>query len=150
MIYLGADHGGFKLKGKIKNFFDQQNIKYQDLGNFIYDPNDDYPDFAYKVAKRIVREPKARGILICRTGQGMACAANKIRGIFASNIWNELTAKNASAHGHTNIIALGSDTLNYKKALRLIKLWLLTRPNKNSRHLRRLKKLEQIEIRELK
>ena len=46
MIYLGADHGGFSFKEKIKEFLDDLKIKYQDLGNFRFEPEDDFPDFA--------------------------------------------------------------------------------------------------------
>lgn len=150
MIYLGADHGGFKLKEKIKKFFDQQKISYQDLGNFIYDPDDDYPDFAYKVAKRVAKESGSRGILICRTGQGMACVANKVKGIFASNVWDETTAKTAAAHGHVQIITLGADIINQNKALKLIKIWLNTLPDNDRRHLRRLSKIKRISEKEFK
>lgn len=150
MIYIAADHGGFKLKEKIKNFFKKKKIVYQDLGNIFYDPNDDYPDFAYKLAKRVSQEPGSRGILICRTGQGMACVANKVKGVFASNVWDETTAKTAAAHGHVNIITLGADVINHKKALNLIEIWLNTPADNDKRHLRRLAKIKEITEKEFK
>ena len=53
MIYLGSDHGGFHLKNHLKNFLDNQNYEYEDLGNTYYDKNDDYPDYAFVVAEKV-------------------------------------------------------------------------------------------------
>ena len=83
MIYLGADHAGFKLKEEIKRYLDRLGLAYKDLGNFVFDPDDDYPDFAELVAKCVAKEKRSRGILICGTGQGMALAANKVKGAYA-------------------------------------------------------------------
>ena len=63
MIYLGADHGGFTFKEKIKKFLDELKIEYQDLGNLEFDPGDDFPDYALKVAKKVI-ETGGKGILI--------------------------------------------------------------------------------------
>ena len=58
MIYLGADHRGFYLKEKIKEYLDSKKISYQDLGNFQFEENDDYPDWARKVALAVQKKPK--------------------------------------------------------------------------------------------
>ena len=52
-IYIGADHRGFELKGKIKNWLSQDYPEIEDLGAFEYDQNDDYPLIAEKVAQRV-------------------------------------------------------------------------------------------------
>ena len=52
MIYLGADHRGFQLKEGVKIFLAEKNYQFEDMGNFAYDPNDDYTDFAKLVAKK--------------------------------------------------------------------------------------------------
>ena len=50
-IYLGADHGGFKLKEAVKLCLEEQGISYEDMGNGIYDPVDDFVDFGGKGAE---------------------------------------------------------------------------------------------------
>ena len=58
MLYIGADHRGFKLKEEIKNFLAEKNYQFEDMGNFAYNPNDDYTDFAKLVVKRCPRNRK--------------------------------------------------------------------------------------------
>ena len=53
MIYLGADHRGFQLKEEIKKFLAEKKYEFEDMGNFAYDPNDDYTDFAKLVAQKV-------------------------------------------------------------------------------------------------
>jgi len=63
MLYIGSDHAGFKLKERIKLYLKKKKIKFVDIGNKHYDSDDDYPDFGYKLAKKIKKTNK--GILIC-------------------------------------------------------------------------------------
>ena len=57
LIYLGADHRGFKLKEALKSFLLEKDHEVVDLGNDHYDSQDDYPDFAAKVAKAVGEDP---------------------------------------------------------------------------------------------
>ncbi len=83
MICLGADHGGFKLKQVIIKFLKDLEYEYEDLGNLNFDKDDDYPDYAFKVAEKVAVDIKNKGILLCRSSGGMVIAANKINGIKA-------------------------------------------------------------------
>ena len=78
MIYLGADHNGFKYKEKIKQYLEKRSLGYIDLGAGELAPQDDYPDYAFLVAKKTAADLTGRGILLCGSGNGMAIAANKI------------------------------------------------------------------------
>ena len=55
-ILIASDHAGFKLKDKIKDFLNKKAINYEDLGAYGEDLNDDYPDYAFKVAERVSKE----------------------------------------------------------------------------------------------
>ena len=66
-VYLGADHGGFSFKEKIKDFLDELEVKYEDLGNEKLEPRDDFVDYASEVAKK-VKKTGGKGILICTNG----------------------------------------------------------------------------------
>lgn len=67
-VFIGVDHAGFKLKEEIKKYLSQLKIDFKDLGAKTLNPKDDYPDFAKKVAKKVVKDPKSKGIIICGTG----------------------------------------------------------------------------------
>ena len=82
MIYIGADHAGFKRKEEIKEFLDKKKIKYTDLSQKRVD-GDDYPIHAKAVSKEVKKNKVNKGILICGSGTGMVIAANKVKGIRA-------------------------------------------------------------------
>ena len=82
IIYLGADHKGFKLKEYLKNSLKEKGYEIVDLGNDSYDENDDYPDFASAVAQRVsVDYEQSRGILSCGSGVGVDVVANKFKNV---------------------------------------------------------------------
>ena len=144
MIYLGADHGGFSFKEKIKKFLDELKVEYQDLGNLKFEPEDDFPDFALAVAKKVA-ETGEKGILFCMSGLGMCIAANKIKGIRAVSITSKKSAQQSREHLNANILCLGEHVLSFREAKKIIKIWLETEFFKKDKYIRRLKKIEQIE-----
>lgn len=144
MIYLGADHGGFKFKEKIKDFLDELKIKYEDLGNFKFEPRDDFTDYALEVAKKI-KKTGGKGILVCTNGLGMCIAANKMRGIRAVNIPTKKIAIQSREHLDANVLCLGSHVVSFKNAKKIIKIWLETDFFRKERYIRRLDKLRKIE-----
>ncbi|MBD3282147.1 MAG: RpiB/LacA/LacB family sugar-phosphate isomerase [Candidatus Portnoybacteria bacterium] len=145
MIYLGADHGGYKFKEKIKKLLDSMNVKYKDLGNKKLDPSDDFPDYATEVAKKVV-ETGERGILICTTGIGMCLAANKTKGARAVTATSKKIARQSREHLNSNILCLGANTISFKNAKKIIKEWLNAEfLNAKEKYTRRLKKIEKIE-----
>ncbi len=145
MIYLGSDHGGYKLKQKIKSFLNELDHGYEDLGNLDFDKEDDYPDYAFKVAEKVAVDIKNKGILLCRSSGGMVIAANKINGIKAVSVIDEKSVKHAVQHNNANIIALPADWITENKAKKIVKLFLTTKFNNEKRHVRRLKKIERYE-----
>lgn len=145
MIYLGADHAGFKLKEKIKKHLEKNNISYADLGAHEIDKNDDYPDFAALVAKKVAKENSARGILICGTGNGMAIAANKVKGARAALACDKYTARMAVEDDFANIIALSAHNVSRVRVNKIIKTFISAKPSVSSRHKRRVKKISELE-----
>lgn len=145
MLYLGADHAGWQLKEEIKKYLDKIGQKYEDLGSKELDPKDDYPDFAFEVAKR-VSKTNDKGVLICATGIGMCLAANKFKGVRAAAAFDEPTARQAKEHINANIFCIGAKTIDAERAKKLVKIWLETKFTGEERHVRRLKKIEEAEI----
>jgi len=145
MIYLGADHGGFSFKEKIKEFLNELKIEYQDLGNTKFEPEDDFPDFALAVANKVT-ETNGKGILFCTSGLGMCIVANKIKGIRAVSITTKKSAQQSREHLDANILCLGEHIVSFRDARRIIKTWLeadFFNKEKYSRRLNKIKKIEE-------
>ncbi|MCA9379048.1 RpiB/LacA/LacB family sugar-phosphate isomerase, partial [Candidatus Dojkabacteria bacterium] len=109
-IFIASDHGGFELKQKLLaalpglGYLDQQ-----DLGPAELDPDDDYPPFAFAVGEKVALDPESIGILICRSGNGMAIAANKVKGVRAALCFSPEHATKAREDDHANVLALDAD-----------------------------------------
>jgi ribose 5-phosphate isomerase B len=145
MIFIGADHAGFKLKEQIKKYLQAQNIKFQDLGNFKLDKDDDYPEFGFKVAKFVAKNPQNRGVLICGSSFGVCIVANKVKGIRAVSACDIKDAKLSREHNDANILCLSGWDLNLEMAKKIINIWLKTKFSKAKRHLRRLAMIKRYE-----
>lgn len=144
-IYLGADHGGFDLKEKIKSYLASIDMKTEDMGAMTLNPDDDYPDFIIPVAKKVVSDPGSLGIIIGRSGNGEAIAANKVTGIRAAVCLNEKMAVKAKEHNNANILSLGADYLTLEDAKKIVKEFIETSFSGKERHIRRLEKISKIE-----
>ncbi len=145
MIYLGADHAGFRLKEQLKKFLSTKKLKFVDLGNFKLDKNDDYPEFGYKAANAVAKNPQNRGILICGSSFGVCIVANKVKGIRAVSICNIKDAKLSREHNDANVLCLSGWDLKLEMAKKIVDIWLKTKFNKAKRHLRRLAMIKRYE-----
>ncbi len=144
VVYLGADHAGFKVKEKLKKYLDSLGIFYEDLGGEGKE-EDDYPDYAFKVAEKVSRNRNSKGILICGTGTGMVIAANKIRGIRAAVGYDDYSAKMAREHNDANILCLRGRNFSDKDNLKIVRIWLNSRFSNAKKHNRRLRKIGRYE-----
>lgn len=143
-IFLGADHGGFELKTQVFEHLVHKGLEVEDCGADALDPEDDYPQFAYAVATQVLAGEDDRGILICRGGQGMAMAANRIGGIRAAVIWDLEGAKKSREHNNANVLSIPADYLNQEQTLEIVDVWLNTKFSDEPRHQRRLDQIEVI------
>ena len=82
-VYLGADHQGFYLKNKIRDYLTKSGYQITDYSNEEFQADDDFPQYARAAASRVVDEADDTdvAILICGGGQGMAMAANRLKGV---------------------------------------------------------------------
>ena len=55
-IYIGSDHAGFELKGKLISYLKEKGHDIEDKGAFKLNPEDDYPDFIHPVAEAVRSE----------------------------------------------------------------------------------------------
>ncbi len=134
-IYIASDHAGFNLKTKLlKNF-----PKINDLGTKT-DESVDYPDFAHKLTREVLKNKKNVGILICGTGVGMSIAANRKKGIRAGLANNSKIARLIRKHNDANVLVLPGRFINTSEAKKSVQAFLSTK-FESGRHKRRIKKL---------
>ena len=145
MIYLGADHRGFELKERLKKRLIDEGLLVTDLGNDHLDPNDDYVDYAERVTKSVVENEENRGILLCGSGVGVDMVANKIDGGRCALVSDAQRAIQSREHEDANILALPADLLGEESVYEITKAFLETEFSGESRHARRLEKMEEIE-----
>ena len=141
-IYLGTDHAGFELKEKLKPFLAELGHEVEDLGAFVYDKDDDYPDFISKVASTVSNEAESRGIIFGKSGQGEAMVANRHAGIRAGVFYggNLEILKLLREHNNSNILSLGAGFISEDEAKEALKIWLETPFSGDERHIRRISK----------
>ena len=82
-LAIASDHAGYKLKNYIVNNL-KRGINIKDFGTN-NEESCDFPDFAKDACDFVLNNESSRGLLICGSGVGMSIAANKIKGIRASN-----------------------------------------------------------------
>jgi len=134
-IYLGSDHGGFKVKELIKTHL---NDKYEviDLGTDSTD-SCDYPSFGIKVGESVARDVNSKGIVVCSTGVGISIAANKVKGVRCALCWKSKIAEMCRKHNDANVLALPGLHLTKEEAIEIVDVWLNT-DFEGERHERRV------------
>jgi ribose 5-phosphate isomerase B len=144
-IYLGADHGGYELKNVLREHLAHNGYEIEDLGAHTYDALDNYPQFAYAVASKILgSEDDDLGILICKSGQGMAIAANRVNGVRAAIAWSPETAVHARRDDNVNVLVLAPLYTDQELCLEIVDAWLKTEFSKNPKYQARLDQIEQL------
>ncbi|HID95595.1 MAG TPA: ribose 5-phosphate isomerase B [Candidatus Latescibacteria bacterium] len=143
-LAIGADHGGFKLKERIKRYLDSVGKRYKDFGAYQLDSTDDYPDYGFKVAEAVAEGEFDRGILVCGTGIGMSVVANKVKGIVAALCNSVETAQISRTHNNANVLVLGGRVTAEEEAIRIVGTWLKAE-FAGGRHRRRTEKIFEYE-----
>lgn len=141
IVYLGADHRGFNLKDRVKEWLREWNYMSVDVGNSKYNKDDDYVDFALNVAER-VRFEKAIGILICGSGIGMSIAANKVSGARAALCTSEKQARMARTDDDANVLCLSAELVSENDNKTIVKTFLETLFSSEEKYIRRIKKIK--------
>ena len=138
-IFIASDHGGFNLKRNILKYFNK-NYPIKDLGPKHNNKSVDYPDFAHKLCKQVVKNKNHIGILVCGSGVGMSIAANKNKGIRAALCYSVKNAKLSRLHNDANVITLGERLIKKTVALKCVESFLKTQ-FEGGRHIKRIKKI---------
>lgn len=142
MLYIASDHDGWETKEYLKKYLDKKGIEYSDLSSKGHDPKDNYPEFAQAVAKSVLKDKGAFGVLVCDSGAGMSIAANRYKGIRATLLLDEWTTLRARKDEDANVAVFGRKLTKPRKAAALLSKFLRIEFSKKPRHKRRIKMLD--------
>jgi ribose 5-phosphate isomerase B len=145
MIYIGADHRGYKLKEKINSWLFENNYEFYDVGANKFDPYDDYTKYASEVASLVADDNKNKGILLCGSGVGVDVVANKFDGVRSSIGKSAEQIKAGRNDDNMNILVIASEYTKEDEALEMVKTFIETEYDNAQRHERRLEEIEKIE-----
>ncbi|MCI5071768.1 ribose 5-phosphate isomerase B [bacterium] len=145
-IYIGGDHAAFELKKGLIDYL-KHDLHYApdqlvDMGT--HDESSvDYPDYAQKVCKEVIKNPQHVGVLLCGTGIGISIAANKYKGIRAALVQSEFETQMSRQHNDANVVCFGSRVIDQATAKNLLKIFLNT-DFEGGRHQRRVEKIHSL------
>lgn len=145
-IFIDADHNGFTLKHELIVELHRSGHDVIDVGTGQADPADDFPEAASRVVHALLaaKDPRARGILICGSGQGVCMAANRFHGIRASLCWDNREAVAARNDNDSNVLCLPARTISSGKAKSVMHTWLATPFAGAIRFRRRIQQLDDL------
>jgi ribose 5-phosphate isomerase B len=146
-IVMGSDHAGFELKNELKALVESLGHEVNDVGALEYDAQDDYPDFAEKLAIELMEGRADRGILLCGSGIGASIAANKFPGIHAANCEDYYSAHQGVEHDKMNVLVMGGRIIGGAVASDMVRAYLGAEFSGDERHVRRTGKVKAIEDR---
>ena len=144
-IGIAADHGGFELKEMLYQWLTQQGFMVKDFGAEAYNAADDFPDFVVPLAKAVGAGDVERGIAVCGSGVGASIAVNKVKGVRAALITETYSARQGVEHDDMNMICLGGRVIGIELVKELIQAFLSAEYEGEERHLRRMKKVADLE-----
>ncbi len=140
-IALGCDHGGRELKNRILDYLNE--LEDRGVIEKVFDLSDDaplsvdFPVYAAKVVKAVVKKDADRGILVCGTGIGMSMTANRHPQIRCALCNDIFTAMMSRKHNNANILAMGGRVVGGDLGLEIVKVWLetdfITQPDRYQR-----------------
>jgi ribose 5-phosphate isomerase B len=138
-LAIGADHAGFSLKEKLKQYLLAKGYEVIDFGTNS-EQSVDYPDFAHPVASAVEKKEVDFGLLMCGSGNGINITANKHQGARAALCWTSEIAKLSRQHNDANILTLPARFIEETEAKKCVDVFLST-PFEGGRHEGRVKKI---------
>ena len=141
-LAIGCDLAGYDLKVEMLR---RLRSKGYDVTDFGCDSSQagEYPVAAQKVALAVRDGGYDRGILICGTGQGVAMAANKVKGTRAALCYTPFAALMAREHNDARILATGAWLTTADEFEQIVEIFLFGKYS--GKHDYRLEMLARIE-----
>lgn len=140
-VFLGADHAGFLFKNTLKDALHVLGYVIEDLGAHELVADDDYPEYASKVAHAVLAHPGSKGVLLCGSAEGMCMAANKFEGIRAGVGFSQEAARLMRTDDDANIICVPTRIALVDDKVEIVKMFLETPFSNEPRHIRRINEI---------
>ena len=125
-IAVGSDHGGLEYKNAIAEHLKAKGYEVVDVGTYSKD-SCHYPVFGAEVAKKVANNECEFGVVVCTSGEGIAMAANKIKGVRCGISYNDDVARLLRQHNDANVIAFGQAFMKLDDVLRQVDIFLSTK-----------------------
>lgn len=145
MIYIGADHRGYKLKEKVARWLFEWGYQFLDVGAQSLEAGDDYTKYASEVASIVGKEEGAKGVILCGSGVGADVIANKFDGVRASVGKSVEQVKAGRNDDDMNVLVLAADFTSESEAKEMLKVFLETKFGGKERHKRRIEDIKRLE-----
>src|ERR687889_649083 len=139
-IAVGFDHAGVPFQDVVIDAVRAEGHEPVDVGT-----QDDYPDTALDVSRRVHDGDCERGIVVCGSGAGVAVAACKLPGIRAAVGHDTYTAAQGVQHDNCNVLSLGARVIGPALAATCVRAYLGASFSGEKRHVRRLAKVTAME-----
>lgn len=160
MIILGADHGGFELKEKIKEKLCKESYSIVDVGAFEMDSEDDFSKFVklmcnafdnatsgnlscenlQKNDEKNAEIEDVKIIAFCGSGVGVSIGLNKHKNIFCAVGHSKEEVEKACLHNGINALALGGRVTTLEDAEKMVDVFLSTK-SLGGKYARRMQEL---------
>lgn len=159
-VHIATDHSGLELKDQLVTWLKAEGHEVMDHGAHELDPTDDYTDFVIPAARAVAADDQSVGVVIGRSAQGEAMAANKIAGARAAVYYGSIKPREAvdasgetsddplimiqqtRRHNHANILSLAAVYLSLADARAAVARFIEAQPENVGRHVRRVKAME--------
>ena len=142
-VAIACDHRGYDCKRRLIAVLQADGHVILDLG-CNGSGSVDYPDFAIPAARAVAAGDADAAVLLDSSGIGMSVCANKIKGVRAAVVHDEVMARVARDANHCNVLCLGVDLLPPDQVIKITEAFLAT-SFANGRHARRVEKILLLE-----
>lgn len=140
---ITSDHRGYNLKEELIKMLtkDYEVIDYGCKNT----ESVDYPDYAFKLGEALTNKEIDFGIAICGSGIGISIACNKVKGVRAARVINIEDVIETRTDNDANIICL-NEKMDVIDAYNLIISFITTPFSNIDRHIRRINKIKEYEV----
>ncbi len=142
-LAIACDHRGYEAKRRLLPILKKLGHDVRDFG-CDGPASVDYPELAAAASTCVAKGEAEVAILLDGSGVGMSIAANKIDGIRAALIHDDVTARRSREHNHCNVLCLGCDLLS-EDQIRTITEVFLSATYVDGRHARRVEMISELE-----
>ncbi len=139
-ITITSDHGGFELKQRLVEYYEQKGLKICSIGASST-ASCDYSDNANELANLVLLGKTELGIAICGTGIGISIGLNRHKGIRAALLYDDFCAQMAKEHNNANVIVFGARTMTFEEVIKRIDIFMQSK-FEGGRHTARIEKLD--------